>query len=403
MKKLVFAIVLVLLAGCQDKGYIKVATTTVETAEKSEFVNRMMQISGQFAVFSNPYLSNAVENKPSLCCMDLISGRLLWSKDISPKLRARFVVSGDSVFALVDSKLARINLTTGDQAFLSEEKFEELAGSDEKSVYCTKSKQVSESKFDFNCYSFGLQLGKLNWNSKIDMNYGWLFPGKDTITVFTSNTVDKKFAILDSTTGEVLRYEPISSRNYLVNLDNPSDIVYFDNNALNLSTREKTIKLIDYKDLPDWAGVSGFYAKEGLFVYRKNHELQKIVQASGEPVFSLESKDNGYFKTDGVNSHLIGINDKSFNLISMSNGKTDAQYDLEKPIKSYTLTDDDFVLLLNPNKVVLLDRKNLVIRKEIETDKTIKNLVGSNAGTFGIIFDDGEMTIYSRSSVANTP
>lgn len=405
MKKLVIVVAMVLFAGCgafSDNRYHKVASATIPIQEKSEFVNKTIQSDGRFAVFANPYSASLPDKEPNLTCIDISKGKLAWSKGITPSIKPRFVVFADSVFTLVDSKLAKINLETGNQSFLSDEKLEELAGADEKTVYCTKSKLVSDMKFDFSLLSFDLQTGNQNWNTKIDMNYGWVFPGNETITVFTSNTVDKKFAVLDKVTGKVLRYEPISTRDYLPNLDNNSDIVYFHDNALNLSTKEKSEKLVEYKDLPDWAGVSGFYAKGSLFIYRKNHEMQKIDPKTGKQFFSLDFKNNGYYKTDGENEHLLRINDLEFSLVSMDEGKTVSTYQLEKSIMSYTITKDDFALLLNPNKIVLLDRKGLSLKQEIETDKTVRNLLGSNNGVFGIAYDDGQVAVYSRSLTTDT-
>lgn len=405
MNKLVIVVVMVLFAGCgavSDNRHRKVASTTIPIQEKSEFVNKMIQSDGRFAVFANPYSAYLPDKEASLTCIDMSNGKLAWSKRVTPSIKSRFVVFADSVFTLVDSKLAKINLETGNQSFLSDEKLEELAGADEKAVYCTKSKQISDMKFDFSLFSFDLQTGKQSWNTKIDMNYGWVFLGNETLTVFTSNTVDKKFAVLDKETGKVLRYEPISTRDYLPNLDNNSDIVYFHDNELNLSTREKPVKLVEYKNLPDWAGVSGFYAKGSLFIYRKNHEMQKIDPISGKQFFSLDFKNNGYYKTDGQNEHLLRINDLEFSLVSMDDGKTVSTCQLEKPIMSYAITKDDFALLLNPNKIVLLDRKDLSLKQEIETDKTARNLLGSNSGVFGIAYDDGEVAVYSRSLTTDT-
>jgi hypothetical protein len=330
----------------------------------------------------------------------LVSGDLVWSKEVMMSYQEKgFVVYEDYVFAIMNSKLVKIYIPTGTQVNVTEDSVDSIDDADENSIYCTmveKTGEMGSYVFDFHCFSFDPRQGKLNWNTKIDMNHGSIIPGKSILTIFTTNTVDKKFAVLDKSSGNVLRYEPISGRKLINNADDPAHIIFFHDNALRINKDGGTEKLIDYDKLPDWADVEGVYYDDDLFIFRKKGEIQKLDLKTGEPDFVFEYNKPETFKFDSDFGHFIGIGHKAFRLVSTENGQTVANFPLDKPITLYTLTKDEFILRADDKRLVIINKEDLKLKQSIETDKIIVNLAGSKAGLFGLVFDDGQYSIYSK-------
>lgn len=394
---------MVVLCGCAgENGYVsnpyrQVASITVDIPKNSEFLNTFISSNGKYAVFVNPY--PIPTGKPLLYCMDLNNGKLLWTKDIAIQSRVNFAVFGNAAYAVIGSRLVRIDLSSGKQNNVTEEKVESLDDYDKNSIYCTQRaqliKQNDDYKFDFHCLSFNPNQGWLNWNTKIDMNYGSISSGKSMITIFTTNTVDKKFAVLDKVTGKVMRYEPISSRKQFYNLDDKSNVLFFHDNAVRMNTDSGAVKLIDYDKLPDWADVGGMYYKGELYIWRKNGQIQKLDTNTGKPKLVIES--DGRIRFDNYFNNFISTKGKAFELVSADNGETVAQMHLAEPIKTFDRTKNEFIIQTADNKIVVANKRDLSIQQTIDTKKKIIDLVGSETDLFGVVFEDGQYAIYSAS------
>ena len=230
-------------------------------------------------------------------------------------------------------------------------------------------KKMKTYKFDFHCLSFNPKQGKLNWNTKIDMNYGSVSSGKSIVTIFTTNTVDKKFAVLDKVTGRVLRYEPISSRKQFYNIDDKANVIFFHDNAVRINTSSGVAKLIDYDKLPDWADVSGMYCKGELYIWRKNGQIQKLDTNSGKPILVIELENGGRVRFDNYYNNFISTQGKVFKLISADSGKTVAQMPLAEPIKTFDRTKNEFIIQVADKKIVIANKKDMSIKQTIDTKK----------------------------------
>ncbi|NTU61021.1 MAG: PQQ-binding-like beta-propeller repeat protein [Caldiserica bacterium] len=400
---LMVAVATVVLCGCTggnsyvSDSYRQVASTNITIPENGEFLNTFISSSGKYAVFISPYLMQS--RKPTLYCVDLDSGKLLWTKDIVIQSKVNFAVFGDAAYAVVNSRLVKIDLSTGKQSNVTEEKVESLVEHDEDSIYCTQNafqrKENEDYKFDFHCLSFNPKEGKLNWNTKIDMNYGSVLSGKSIITIFTTNTVDKKFAVLDKATGKVLRYEPISSRKQFYNLDDRANVIFFHDNAVRMNTDSEVVKLIDYDKLTDWADVGGMYYKGELYIWRKNGQIQKLDTNSGKPKLVIELGKAGRIRFDNYFNNFISTQGKAFELISADNGETVAQMPLAEPIKTFDMTKNEFIIQTTDKKIVIANKMDMSIKQTIDTEKKIINLVGSETDLFGVVFEDGQYAIYS--------
>lgn len=407
MKKIIIMVVvsMVVLCGCAgwndyvSNPYRQVASTKIDVPKNSEFFSTFISLSDKYAVFMSPY--PMPNRKPTLYCMDLNNGKLLWTKDIAIQSRVNFAVFEDAAYAIIASRLVKIDLSTGKQNNVTEEKVESLVEYDEDSIYCTKNafqrKENEDYKFDFHCLSFNPKQGKLNWNTKIDMNYGSILAGKSIVTIFTTNTVDKKFAVLDKTTGKVLRYEPISSRKQFYNIDDKANVLFFHDNAVRMNTDSRVVKLIDYDKLPDWADVDGMYYKGELYIWRKNGQIQKLDTSSGKPKLVIESENAGHVRFDNYFNNFISTQGEAFKLISADNGETVAQMPLAEPIKTFDRTKNEFIIQTADKKIVVANKKDLAIKQTIDTEKKIINLVGSETDLFGVVFEDGQYAIYSAS------
>lgn len=405
LKKHFIAVVMVaaVLCGCTGKGdngvleYRQVASTNISIPKNAEFLNTFISSSGKYAVFINP--CPMPNGKPTLYCVDLNSGKLLWAKDIVIESKVNFAVFDDAAYAVIDSRLVRIDLSTGKQNNVTEEEVEHLDDYDEDSIYCMQNayqrKENQDFKFDFHCLSFDPKQGKLNWNTKIDMNYGSITSGKSMIAIFTTNTIDNKFAILDKKTGKVVRYEPISSRRQFYNIDDKANVIFFHDNAVRMNTNSEVVKLIDYDKLPDWADVGGMYYKGELYIWRKNGQIQKLDTNSGKPKFVIELDKAGRVRFDNYFNNFISTEGKAFKLISSENGKTVVQMPLAEPIKTFDRTKDEFIIQTTDKKIVVANKKDLSVKQTIDTRKRIINLIGSETNSFGVVFEDGQYAIYS--------
>lgn len=399
------AMVVAVVCGCSGKGdnvsfaYRQVASTNISIPKNAEFLNTFIHSSGKYAVFINPY--SMPNGNPTLYCVNLDSGKLLWAKDIVVESKVNFAVFDDAAYAVINSRLTRIDLSTGKQNNVTDDKVEHLDDYDENSIYCMQNafqqKENQDSKFDFHCLSFDPKQGKLNWNTKIDMSYGSITSGKSMVAIFTTNTIDKKFAILDKTTGKVVRYEPISSRKQFYNIDDKANVIFFHDNAVRMGTDSGVIKLIDYDKLPDWADVGGMYYKGELYIWRDNGQIQKLDTNSGKPKFVIESDKAGRVRFDHYFNNFISTTDKAFKLISADSGKIVAQMPLDEPIKTFDRTKDEFVIQVTDKKIVVANKKDMAVKQTIDTGKKIINLVGSETDLFGVVFEDGQYAVYSGS------
>lgn len=405
LKKHFIAVVMVaaVLCGCTGKGdngvleYRQVASTNISIPKNAEFLNTFISSSGKYAVFIDPY--PIPNGKPTLYCVDLDSGKLLWAKDIVIESKVNFAVFDDAAYAVIDSRLVRIDLSTGKQNNVTEEEVEHLDDYDKDSIYCMQNashrKENQDYKFDFHCLSFGPKQGKLNWNTKIDINYGSVLTGKSIVTIFTTNTVDKKFAVLDKTTGKVVRYEPISSRRQFYNIDDKANVIFFHDNAVRINTDSGVAKLIDYDKLPDWANVGGMYYKGELYIWRNNGQIQKLDTNTGKPILVIELEKAGRVRFDNYYNNFISTQDKVFKLISADSGKTVAQIPLAEPIKTFDRTKNEFIIQVADKKIVIANKKDMSIKQTIDTKEKIINLVGSESDLFGVVFEDGQYAVYS--------
>lgn len=409
---LMVAVATVVSCGCAggnsnvSNSYRQVASTNITIPKNGEFFSTFISSSGKHAVFISPYPMPS--RKPTLYCMDLDNGKLLWTKDIVIQSKVNFAVFGDAAYAVINSRLVKIDLYTGKQSNVTEEKVESLVEYDEDSIYCTQNafqrKENEDYKFDFHCLSFNPKQGKLNRNTKIEMNYGSVLSGKSIITIFTTNTVDKKFAVLDKATGKVLRYEPISSRNQLYNLDDRANVIFFHNNAVRMNTDSGVIKLINYEKLPDWADVGGMYYKGELYIWRKNGQIQKLDTNSGKPKLVIELEKAGRVRFDNYFNNFISTQGKAFKLISADNGETVAQMPLTEPIKTFDRTKNEFIIQTTDKKIVIANKMDMTVKQTIDTEKKIINLVGSETDLFGVVFEDGQYAIYSaKKNIEDNP
>ena len=145
LRKHLIAITLavVVLSGCAGDGdknvsstYRQVASTNITISKDGVFINTYISSSGKYAVFINPY--PMPNGKPTLYCVDLGSGKLLWAKDIVILSKVNFAVFGDAAYAVINSRLVKIDLYTGKQSNVTDEKVESLVEHDEDSIYCTQ-------------------------------------------------------------------------------------------------------------------------------------------------------------------------------------------------------------------------------------------------------------------------
>lgn len=398
MRKLYSLMLVFLLVGCSSDfhAFQKIASIKLNIDEKSEFLNSICISTDKYAVFANPYPSLKNYSKSTLYCLDLTNSRQVWSKEIVRFGKDGFARFNNFIYAVINERLVKIDIETGNQTNVSNDKVDNLVNIDEDSIYCTRDiYDYKNSSFDFHCLSFDPAKGKLNWDTKIAMNFGWVIPGKDCVAIFTSNTVDHKFAVLDKNSGEVLRYEPISSRKRIENIDDNANLIFFHNNALRMNSINGSIKLIDYDKLPDWADIGGIYFKGSLFIVRKNRQLQKLDLKTGKPVFVINLYEKEHIKIDYEKGYLIGIGNNIFRLISANTGIVLSQINLEKPIINWRFIKDGYAIQTDKKKIEIYDNQTLRHQQTIITDKEIKNLTSFDIDMFGVLFTDGQYSMYS--------